>query len=511
MAGITAEEIRKRQAAETTLESIQRRSETKPPQTAKEIEDKTKLLVSADTSLGYGISDAERAKFQLMPPMGFWESAKRSSGYTAMKMMASEAGDLLSFGTQGDVKVDAEPHGFLYEGAVGEAMARIREGDYLGWQNKTYPKESYPMHTPETRAESAERQRVEDDKLVRGYLRAQAERNIRGTTPGFFGGNTGAGVAELPIFAIEFLASGGLATAGKEFAKKQLTKSLRKEMKSGLKSGLSKGAAATLETAVSATARLPVFSRRIGEGGEKNQNLAGMVLTEKGLELSKTISESPYKSYGKSIADTFIEVFSESSGQALLRPLFGATGRVAKAGLKKVPGAGFVKSKVPNWAPTGLFRSIEKVYAKLHPGEAAKGAASKLFTKLGFDGFIEELGEEQFGDLLRAVSGLEDFGAEDPSSVFDRLVNSIHGSEELMTNAGIMMFPTAANIGTQQAISRIQKRKNSDDFVKRQDSELTEEQIDQIFTKEAARKEADKPVAEKEGEAKAPVRERGGG
>jgi hypothetical protein len=42
MGGITAEEIRRRQAAETTLESIQRRSETKPPQTAKEIEDKTK-------------------------------------------------------------------------------------------------------------------------------------------------------------------------------------------------------------------------------------------------------------------------------------------------------------------------------------------------------------------------------------------------------------------------------------------------------------------------------------
>lgn len=254
-------------------------------------------------------------------------------------------------------------------------------------------------------------QRNLDVARVQNYLVNLEEKKTRGLS---IGAQVGEGISELPAFALEFMLSGGMAKAGGTAAKEAVEKVIGDKIGEGIaQKVVTKGA----ELAAGAAARTAtVGAPRILAGTEQRQIDAGIQPTEKGIELAQAIGEAPATSFMKAIGDVYIENFSEVTG----------------AGLGKLAG-GFASKVVP----TRITDALTRLYQKIHPNDDI----GKLLTKAGYNGFLEELGEERVGDLLRAVSGVEDFGAKNPSSMFDRIVSSVPSAEQMLVEAGVLSVP----------------------------------------------------------------------
>ena len=288
------------------------------------------------------------------------------------------------------------------------------------------------------------KQRNEDIMRVQRYALAIEERRVRGVS---IMGQIAEGVTELPAFAGEFMLSGGIASAG-AIATKQVAK---KAIEAALKKAMSKKVANAVVGAVGGAAARTATTGvvRVAEGFQQRQVDARLEPTEKGIKLAQEIGEKPFTSFFKAIADTLIENLSEVSG----------------AGFNFV-GKGIIKSVVPKRMSDGIIR----LYKKLHPDDDI----GRLLTKTGYNGFISELGEERFGSFLRAVAGVDDFGAKNPNSVFDRVVASVPSGEQLLVEAGVLSVPMLGSSAVRGAF----RPKAADKLA---DTLLEEEQIDAII------------------------------
>jgi len=289
------------------------------------------------------------------------------------------------------------------------------------------------------------KQRNEDIMRVQRYALAIEERRVRGVS---IMGQIAEGVTELPAFAGEFMLSGGIASAG-AIATKQVAK---KAIEAALKKAMSKKVANAVVGAVGGAAARTATSGvvRVAEGFEQRQVDARLEPTGKGIKLAQEIGEKPFTSFMKATGDVFIENLSEVSG----------------AGFNFV-GKGIIKSVVPKRMSDGLIR----LYKKLHPNDDI----GRLLTKTGYDGFLSEwLGEERLGSFLRAVAGVDDFGAKNPNSVFDRVVASVPSGEQLLVEAGVLSVPMLGSSAVRGAF----RPKAADKLA---DTLLEEEQIDAII------------------------------
>lgn len=295
-------------------------------------------------------------------------------------------------------------------------------------------------------------QKDKDVLLINNFLRKSEEERIRGYT---VGGRVTQGVAALPGFMIEFLATGGVAAIGKKGIKKAVAGATRKIVKSKVL----KFATRTAGGVAGAVARTAAMPHRVVENFADRQINASLELTEKGLEIAKQSREKPFVSFSKAFGDVVIENFSEVVGPTL-----------GKVGTKIIP--------------KRMANAMVKLWKRLHPNEAV----NKIFTKLGYNGFIEELGEERVGALLRAVFNVEDFGAKDADRMWDRIMASIPNGEELLVESAVLAFPGATQAGTQQALQVIQnRRREAGETVEEPDlpENLTNKQIEEIAVTEA--------------------------
>lgn len=258
-----------------------------------------------------------------------------------------------------------------------------------------------------------------DAQKIGEFLMASEEERVRGVTiPGKILG----GVSQLPAFMIEFLATGGAAALGKAGVKKLATTGL----KAGAEAGLTKAAARVAAPIAGAAVRTAAMPQRVGAAATERMVQANLGLTDKGVLILEEANETPMTSFMKGVGDVMIENYSEVSGAW-----------IAKAGGVFVPKA--------------LAKSMEKIFRKLNPNKAVRD----LWTKAGYNGFLAELGEERLGDLLRAVTGVQDFGADDPSNMLDRVTASIPNGEELLVEAGVLAIPGLAQMSTSQAMKMI--------------------------------------------------------
>lgn len=268
--------------------------------------------------------------------------------------------------------------------------------------------------------------RTNDEEKISNYLVGQEEQRIRGVS---VPGKILSGVTQLPSFILEFVSTGGLAAIGKAGVKKAATVAL----KQGAEAGVTKLAARMAAPIAGAAVRTVGMPQRIAAGATQRMVESNFELTDKGVQIRQEAEETPVISSFKAIGDVMIENYSEVAGTW-----------IAKAGGALVP--------------QGLARSMEKVFSKLRPGEAVR----KLWTKAGYNGFLAEMGEERLGDLLRAVTGVEDFGAKNPDQIVDRIVSSIPNGEELLVEAGVLSVPGMAQFGTSQAIDLIRKTRTAE-------------------------------------------------
>ncbi len=202
-----------------------------------------------------------------------------------------------------------------------------------------------------------------------------------------FGGKVAAVLVNLPAFAGEIAATGGLYTAGSQAArkaglfaaKKILNKSAREVAESAVLRGVVKTAGWVAGSAVQATVGMP---HRVAVDAMQRMvpQLSSMSVSEQG-ELEKLVldSEDGFASaIGKAILNQSIELGTESAGRFI--------GKVT--GLEAMKAAVMTK------------------WFKLHPTSGLSQFFAKL-RKAKWDGVLEEFGEERLGEILRAVTGLE--------------------------------------------------------------------------------------------------------
>lgn len=293
-------------------------------------------------------------------------------------------------------------------------------------------------------------QRDRDVERIDSFLLRMEEERTRGVS---VMGQIAQGVSYLPGFMVEFLATGGIAALGKSAVKA----SINPVMRQVAASGALKFSARTAGGIAGATLRTAAMPHRVAEGFAERQVIANLELTDKGVQIAKEAQESPVKSAFKAFGDVLIENFSEVTGAV-----------ISKAG-KQIAG------KV---IPKNLAISMEKVFSKLRPNESAQ----KLWTQAGYNGFLEEMGEERLGNLLRAVFGVEDFEADNPNSVLDRIISSIPNGEELLVEAGVLAFPGLARLGVSQSVQAYRNMKpKAQEEPQDTTREITQEEVDALL------------------------------
>ena len=250
-----------------------------------------------------------------------------------------------------------------------------------------------------------ERQKYED------FILDMAEIQTRGYT--FGGGATNIGLETLPFmaeFGIGLLTTGGTASIGATTSKIGV-ETVKKTVKQKIAEGVKKTAFnATLnpKTYAFTATRLPQQVRaRMGDIMLSDS----IAITPEGQAILKEGETSPAIAFMKALAMTNVEVASEISGAMLVRPVMQGAGQLSKA----------IASPVLKHLPDGFAEKFVKLAE-----EATKLPFAKAVDELGFNGVLEEIGEERVGDLLKFALNID----EEEGYSFEQLLDAVFPSAE---------------------------------------------------------------------------------
>ncbi|MCP3684169.1 MAG: hypothetical protein GY861_15920 [bacterium] len=221
---------------------------------------------------------------------------------------------------------------------------------------------------------------VSDEDLTQAYqyLDEMAQIQLRGFS---FGGQMAYSGLRMPAYAVEFgvalgsVGGGAAATVSRE-ATEAATKA---SIKAFVKAGAKRIAGMTL-TGAKITAN-PRMLHRVAKSYASHRLNDSINITDKGQVVYRDAEESPAKTLMKSFGENWIENSSEVAGAYLFKPVVGAIGR------KMPKGFGL------------LFRKSAT--------EATGMNWTQSVAKFGYDGILEEMGEERVGDLLRTAFDLD--------------------------------------------------------------------------------------------------------
>jgi hypothetical protein len=276
---------------------------------------------------------------------------------------------------------------------------------------------------------------------LNAYILDVAEQNYRGVS---FGGKLIQGALELPSFAGEFMATGGLASIGKNAIQKTITKGLQDATKKEVCKRLTKG---LIEGAAGAVARTSLgMPQRVAENYGMRKLHDSLGITDKGQVVLETADTSPALTFLKAWGDTVIENWSEEMGAGL-----GEAAGLSFKGLNKL--ASPLEKKLFSRNTRAAFI---KAMRKLRPNATVKD----IMTRAGFNGILEEMGEERAGDALRVIFGIDD---RQDISTFEKLCEAINpGAEELLLELGLFSIPGSMSFAASQ-VARHLRSQNLDE------------------------------------------------
>ena len=273
-------------------------------------------------------------------------------------------------------------------------------------------------------------QMEKDIDLISEYLEKRAELEVRGRS---LGNDVLQGILEMPDFMATFMVSGPagavvkkgvgkavLNAAVKKLGKRAVVKLLKKK---GIQAGL-RVAGSMLDAGGRMVVQAPEI---IANAINDNTDSGEYNLTERGLEILND-RENMSKSLTHAIGDMYIENFSEVSGYGLSKVGGKITGKIGDF-FEGLPGG-----------KTGrkFLQELEEFYKSKNPD----GDFGKLMRdKMKFGGFIEEYSEEVWGDFLRGVFNVEDFGAGEDANMNDRMAGYFRQQAEtrhILTTAGVL-------------------------------------------------------------------------
>jgi hypothetical protein len=265
------------------------------------------------------------------------------------------------------------------------------------------------------KVKNGEETSIGEDDLVRTYIRDTVEQNTRGFS---VRGKIAHIGSQLPAFLVEFAATAGIGKVAQKASEKAVGKLVQKTVLAKA-TGIAANVAA--RTAVMPAQYAPKYAE------ERLNNFTAV--TDKGSILWKEGTDSPAKSALKAFAYTGIEVGSEMSGVALgkyiVKPVGNAIGKFGGAYLRTPVSSGIQK------IPANIRHAVHTAYQKIQPN----AKVSKVFTTLGWNGMIEELGEERVAAILTETLDL----SLDKEMTFDDWLNGITPSgEDLLVEAGLI-------------------------------------------------------------------------
>lgn len=271
--------------------------------------------------------------------------------------------------------------------------------------------DSFTLLKAAEKMKNGEETTVNEDATLQKFLKKHVEMNLRGLSVG--GGITYYG-AQTPAFMVEFAASGGVGKIAQEGAEAGLKKVVNKAV-------LTK----TAGVAANVAARTAVMPQRyIPKYAELRLN-DYMAVTDKGSLIFRESEESPAKSALKAFGFTGTEVASELSGAAigkyLVKPVTSTAARYFKTPIQ----SGIQR------LPIALRQNLYKAYQAINPN----ARVSKVFSAAGWNGMLEELGEERVADIMNATLNMatdKDFNFQD---YMDAITPS---SDQLLIEAGII-------------------------------------------------------------------------
>lgn len=254
------------------------------------------------------------------------------------------------------------------------------------------------------------------------YMKRQTEMSLRGFK---WGGAVAYHGLQMSAFMIEF---GGSMALGQGITKVAAQKAATTgAVKLAEKAILKK--AATVATTVAATT-IAAPQLYVPNYGERRVS-EYVSVTDKGEMLLSEAEEKPFTTALKAFGHAGTEVASELSGPAInkfaVKPLKKVTKPLFVAGFNKLP----VKVK------DGLVRA----YQKINPN----AKVTEIFSRIGWHGVLEELGEERVGDVLRTALDLD--GEEGYS--FEQIGEALYpGMDQIAVEAGVIaMVGGARKVG----------------------------------------------------------------
>ena len=248
-----------------------------------------------------------------------------------------------------------------------------------------------PRWTPEG-------QRKQDERVVTEYFEELDEEQRRGyTTMGKVGRITSA----MPAFVVEFILTGGLKTLGTASAKKAGSRMLGKYASTTA----GKAALATGGFAVGTAARASGMPHRAANAILRRQVPQDMQISDDGEVTITDPVESPMTSLWKGLADHWIEVASEEAGEVI------------------APFISKYFSKMPLMGK--LTGALKRGWLAKYPNKTASDFTKKILRPGGFHGVISEVGEEYLGDVTRAITDVEHFGAGEDANMLERIAAGV--------------------------------------------------------------------------------------
>ncbi len=284
-----------------------------------------------------------------------------------------------------------------------------------------FPEDESPQQFAERQV-----QWMRDRYIVAEWVAELEERQTRGVS---VGGRIAEGILELPSFMVEFFLTAGVYSGAKQGTKIGIAKLIQRSgekvskefAEKVLKNTGIKLATKALGVAVGTGARTLAQFTRVAKSTVERL-FPAIQVTEKGEVVLQESQETPFSAFVKGFADVYVENITEISGPSI--------SKAGKAILKRIPFLGKFDD------------AIKTLWLSKNPNKTAVDFIKAMGTRVGYDGFLEELAEEQLGKVLRAATGIETFGAvqtgDKVGDLVARMIAAIPDGEELLVEAGIL-------------------------------------------------------------------------
>jgi len=319
---------------------------------------------------------------------------------------AKEIDEFLESGERGVAEiVEHEPPRMPFE-ATGVAQKNIAQ--------TAAGRLKYAQETGASYIGQEDDQDVLDTYLLRKYIDV-----VR--PPSFWGGVL-KGAAEMPAWMTEFIATGGVAGAGRKVGGRAAGKMLGKLVtKKGGRLALRLG-----RWTGAGIARGAAMPHRTLEAYAENM-MPGFAIDEDGDIIITEADEKPATAFAKAFGSTVIEAMSEEAGARIMKGPKALVGKRIASALRKAVGTG-------RWARW------------VHGG----------FTRVGYHGVLGELGEERLAEVMRATFGVDKHHK--GQKFFRRLVDAVPSGKQLLTETLIFAPIGAGQLAASAAAERLGPR-----------------------------------------------------